>query len=560
MPLLLALLLLAAAPTHGMCDESAPPSTRLRTARPLRIASISGYDTYSKFDAQGRFDNETYDGQLLHHLQDKLGFTHEAVALEPGAATDTLQHYDIILTYWSQSVDRQNAYAIPAHTSNNRIVVIDQQKVRGDDESLTFSNMVKWFTKPFANYVWFTFLPLFFVNALGLYVIEWDHADFAERSVWAGLGLALYLSFSLLTGACDHRPNTSAGKLLFASFGVSVIITMAWYTGDLAASEAAAPKIMSTIDDVVNKGTVVCHPQRDALLDQIKTEAAGFNLQLFEVLETMTTNVSLLVPKYEEAMKRGDCDGFVVPEKGYDEFLRAREEAGKCIAQSYVRIEEPLVKNGAGWAVSFNVAGCVVPALEYGFQLLTFSSSTNVMLNLKQVFLKSACEHGLQEDLRVGLSQLGLIYFIYVVIFLAVCVAAAIKQYHKHCMWIPNALTPSSTASQKRLRLEHSEVVRRTNRAARFVTDGAAPKGFVRRLKHALAKVEQRCSQVRASARCSRASAKSDPRASLPPSDRRTSGASLPPSDRRTSGGSLVPIAEADVEIVSSSDAPARVE
>ena len=109
--LLLALFLaLAPTPAYGIdCDTSAPASTRLQSVRPLRIASYSGYPTYSNF-LNGTFLNGTYDASLLYQLQLQLGFTFEPVVeLARGANQTWNQWVEEVLHILIKGVEIEQA-------------------------------------------------------------------------------------------------------------------------------------------------------------------------------------------------------------------------------------------------------------------------------------------------------------------------------------------------------------------------------------------------------------------------------------------------------------------
>ena len=464
---------------ESVCDTLAPASQRLRNFRPLRIASLSGYPTYSDFD-NGTFLNNTYDASLLFQLQLQLGLHHEAVQLvqrPPGWTWEefvptVFDDYDMILTYWSRNQARQEIYSIPAHTTNNRVIVISRYFEEEDGGVPTLEIMVDFFWSPFTNQLWQIFFGLFFLNSLGLYIIEYDHQDFQGRGMLGSLGLALYFSFSLLTGACQHNPNTTAGRILFAAWGVCIVLSLAWYTGDLAGSQAAEELgvRIQTVRELVQAGTVVCYPtsdtralgELDALEDQIVYHATKQSVRTFAVSLPTGTKTAAQIEAMEEMMeRRSGCGAMVVPQKAYDELLRARQASETCDKHRAYTMNEPLVSSAAGWAVSFNISGCLIPALEYAFQVLRYTpeiGGTDVMANLEQQFLKSACDEAEGSKTSVALSHLGLPYFLYVCIFCAVCVAALIKHFHKrYCSWMPPDLVPASSVDLHRTALQSKD-------------------------------------------------------------------------------------------------------
>ncbi len=449
-----------------LCNESATASERLRSHRPLRIASISGYSSYSDFDASGTFLNNTFDSSLLHALQRQLGFSYEPVQLVSKASNASwsefvplvLEQYDMLLTYWSRDTERQNLYAIPAHTTNNRIVIIS---VEGTNRAYygnllpTWDRMASFFWDPFTNELWVVFIFMFLLNAVGLYCVEYDHHDFEHRSWLSGLGLSLYFSFGLLTGACDHSPNTAPGRCLFALWGVCIVLSVAWYTGDLAGSQAA-DKIgsrITTIAQLASAGLTVCYPtsnvrsdplgQLDPLEPNIVYHAAIAGVRLRSVPMDRALGTRSQIAIMESYMDQGRCAAMVVPQKGYNELLLERQDNDQCDAHPSYRVTEPIVVSAAGWAVSFPMTGCLVPALEYGFQALRYTpaiAGSDVMQNLESIYLNAGCSNEDVFETTVGLTHLGLAYIVYMILFCVVCLAAVVKR----CRWtfIPSFLRP----------------------------------------------------------------------------------------------------------------------
>lgn len=438
----------------SVCNVTRPASQRLRHFRPLRIASISGYDTYSAFDADGVFITNTYDASLLAQLQVQLGFSYEPVVEISRTENTTWNEfvasvlnedaYDMVLTYWSRNNERQDAFSIPAHTHNHRIIVVSRLGDTDDSGELpTWDTMWDFFWSPFSNRLWYVFFSLFAVNAVGQYLVEYDHDKFEGRSALGGLGLSLYFSFTLLTGACDFTPNTAAGRSLFAAWGICIVLSLAWYTGDLAGSQAA-DKLgtqISTISELVDAGLVVCYPtsratnslgELDPLENEIVYHAATHSVRTQAVQLDVGTSTSEQILAMEAQMaSSGGCSAMIVPEKGYDELLRTRQQAESCDAHPAYRLAEPLVTSLAGWAVSYDVSGCLVPALMYGLQALKYTpqiGGTDVMRNLEDQFLKSACDWSAEAQTNVRLSHLGLAYFCYLAIFACALIAALIKK------------------------------------------------------------------------------------------------------------------------------------
>ena len=469
--------------------------------------SIDGYPTYSAFDDDNNFLNDTYDSSLLYHLQLQLELTYEPVARGGRGVNQTwnewipevFESYDMILTYWSRSSERQNLFSIPAHTSNNRVIVISRTVEDEESGFPTLAVMHDYFRNPFTSRLWTIFFSMFAVNAVGLYLVEYDHHEFRDKSTVSAIGLSLYLSFALLTGACDLRPNTAAGRLLFGVWGVCIVLSVAWYTGDLAGSQAAEEigQQFATISELRDAGLKVCYPtstsgvlgELDALEQVITYEANRVNLKLQAVTLPTGTSTSLQIAALEEQMARsGGCKAMVVPEKGYHELLRERESFDQCDMHPSYELSELLVESSAGWALSYNMSGCLGPALEWAFQTLRFTppiGGTNVMENLENQYLTTSCASAYSASPRVALSHLGLVYSLYLLIAVLTCMAAGLKRYKtEYFGFVPECFTPASEKNLPVNLIQMTEMVREASNASRTIsnakpqrTSNAKPQG-----------------------------------------------------------------------------------
>ena len=136
----------------------------------------------------------------------------------------------MVLTYWSHSVVRQTSFAIPTHLFNNRIVVVSD--LSSDWSSDTWHQHIlrvfHFFWDPFTNELWAAFFGAFFLNALALYALEWDHEDFEGLSPIRAYFTALYHSIALLPGASSHSPRTLPGRVLYMLWGIILVVVIAW--------------------------------------------------------------------------------------------------------------------------------------------------------------------------------------------------------------------------------------------------------------------------------------------------------------------------------------------
>ena len=133
-----------------------------------------------------------------------------------------------------------------------------------------------------------------------------------------------------------------------------------------------------------------------------------------------------------------------------DEILRDREIAGLCTAHPQHRLIEPLVKNGAGYAVSLNASGCLQvrhlptspptahllspslavsltasaclqPALQWAYTRLSFSGSgTDELRKLERDYLDAErCQGGdAGTRSRVSLQQMGFLLYLYAAVWI----------------------------------------------------------------------------------------------------------------------------------------------
>lgn len=355
-----------------------------------------------------------------------------------------LREHDIILTYWSRSADRQADFVIPAHLTNDRIIVVDDRQSGTVDLTVdAWSHVRAAFDSaygPFRNEAWAVLILCGLFNALALYLLEWDHDDLQARTHVRGYGLALFHSVAMLPGATGFQPKTVAGKTIFCLWGIVVVVSVAWYTGDLAGSQAAEAFTQSikTIPELRTSGRKVCYtvPVRadgdihvDVLQEEIRHALLRAELPAQAVSVKIGLSTSQKILEMESAMlEENGCGAMVVPRNGYANFIHDRSVEGACDAHPQHALVESLLPNGAGWAVSLNVSGCVQPSLDWAFTQLNFVNGTDVMASLEDILVRRTCASGASgANGRVGLVHVGFLYYVYAAVWLLVLLPALAK-------------------------------------------------------------------------------------------------------------------------------------
>ena len=148
-------------------------------------------------------------------------------------------------------------------------------------------------------------------------------------------GVALYESIAILPGCGGHTPRTFAGRTLYLLWGVVLVVMTAWYTGDLAGSQAAEAftSKINTISELQRTGRAVCYPSSaafnataDALEAETRYALSDANIAAQPVSVPPGTNLSTKIMIMEMEMARTcgaavsstscGCSAMIVPEKG----------------------------------------------------------------------------------------------------------------------------------------------------------------------------------------------------------------------------------------------------
>jgi len=343
-----------------------------------------------------------YNFAMMDRMADLLGVTYDVVELSKivnGTKMDhtesipgMLSQVDILGDYSTHTVDRlkSNSFFTPHLDLSGRMVVPKPMaKVPATtDQMFTFLS-------PFSGGLWCALMSMLCVYGFGIWCMEKDSRRSEDyigtRTATAAIATSVYYSLALFTGSGGHTPVTKGGRVLSFCLGFSVVVIIAAYTANLAATLTVQPTAIQEIpslQEAMRQGKKVCSRGKYRVLletywPQYKGKfILGGSDWADEQLKTLPTSI---------------CDTIIIGQARVDQTLR--------IDKAYCHLEvvdDPLFPSSGGWATNLQ-SPCLNAAMDFALQSMTSSGAWSAELAtwapaIKCPVIVTDDEH---QDLRV---------------------------------------------------------------------------------------------------------------------------------------------------------------
>jgi hypothetical protein len=253
------------------------------------------------------------DVDLLAYIAKRANFTYSLFEIHnPGNETwdvvaERASHQsDLVTSWWTHTAERRRVMVqLTGHIDASVLLLKDNSIA--DEEGVASK---AWdFLKPFTWDLWLViFLGIIPLTGCQMVLLEsrlgHPRSDFARSaSTFGAVFKSIYLAMIAFNDQGGHEPHTPSGRVFLIVWGVTVMITTAALTAELAAfltdrSESANADAFSTAAEAERKQIPVCVSARSTLLrtqTRISYSAMGFELRNFG-----TANVS----SYEDAAQK----------------------------------------------------------------------------------------------------------------------------------------------------------------------------------------------------------------------------------------------------------------
>eukprot|EP00930_Biecheleria_cincta_P045737 TRINITY_DN31517_c0_g1_i1.p1 TRINITY_DN31517_c0_g1~~TRINITY_DN31517_c0_g1_i1.p1 ORF type:complete len:523 (-),score=57.11 TRINITY_DN31517_c0_g1_i1:353-1921(-) len=429
----------------AICTNSSPLSSQALRGKHLLVSSNSWAPYSIKQHANDIIAWWGHDIDLMNELAQYLGFTYSVVDLNSsyathgpdvtdGTYTPFLFHAvnlsDLVLQPWDPTTYRRDVISFPQpFYDNSRVLVLKSPSTKESD----FWEIASQLLKPFTPTLWIAVACLFLVNAVVLFMLEWDQEDFQdEKTIIGGVSHSLYLSTMLLTGAGAHNPHSMIGRFFSASWGLTLLLIVSWYTADLASSRTVskvADLSWSSIEDMKSQGRTACVHRGDTL------QASGLYQRMHPDLyirvigdndDDATLTAEQLFARMLGLLEVGECDGLIV------ETLDPRVHAWFQSPETTCKVQvagAPVKSWFAGWATNKRSA-CVEQAIGYGLQVMD-ERQVLQQLRMKYLGIPKRCptKSLVEQSSAVDVADLAGIFLLYLVCGLASVAAVVIKKF-----------------------------------------------------------------------------------------------------------------------------------
>jgi len=489
--------------------------------QPLRVCDFSWFPFSTFPDGAAHLDtfalNEWTgaDSELMRALADSLGFNLTVVKFRDAGANETWEDVlelaasggecDVVASVWSKVPSRLSRGLTFLDTifDDSSVLIASTNTGQPDAGGLLQQGLVIF--RPFATSLWLVLLSAVFINAIGFYIVEWDGPDYEDTNALStprtsGLAKSVYLSMMLLTGvrharslsfcialllmthrtgadaaealtsrgasrlACaqagGHSPTTMSGRLLLTAWSLLLVITVSWYTADLAGSLRASRlerqhTIYASLDNLAAMdGTLCIHNPGLTGWGAEQFVVGGVQAPLPAGLRTRVSPCNIFeTPELCTDLVEGAeplCDAFVTTNFEYSSAVRQNATFG-C---SFYQVGSPVRSNEASFVIGRHMNElCLAPALNFG---LAYLRSTGQLQQILRRYVGPLARDSLytcpgvhgtpshdSEDAHIRFEDLCLVYLLDGAIVLSAAFFGLVKARPR---WFPSFLHPNLTS------------------------------------------------------------------------------------------------------------------
>jgi len=449
--------------------------------QPLRVCDFSWFPFSTFPDGAAHLDtfalNEWTgaDSELMRALADSLGFNLTVVKFRDAGANETWEDVlelaasggecDVVASVWSKVPSRLSRGLTFLDTifDDSSVLIASTNTGQPDAGGLLQQGLVIF--RPFATSLWLVLLSAVFINAIGFYIVEWDGPDYEDTNALStprtsGLAKSVYLSMMLLTGAGGHSPTTMSGRLLLTAWSLLLVITVSWYTADLAGSLRASRlerqhTIYASLDNLAAMdGTLCIHNPGLTGWGAEQFVVGGVQAPLPAGLRTRVSPCNIFeTPELCTDLVEGAeplCDAFVTTNFEYSSAVRQNATFG-C---SFYQVGSPVRSNEASFVIGRHMNElCLAPALNFG---LAYLRSTGQLQQILRRYVGPLARDSLytcpgvhgtpshdSEDAHIRFEDLCLVYLLDGAIVLSAAFFGLVKARPR---WFPSFLHPNLTS------------------------------------------------------------------------------------------------------------------
>jgi len=387
--------------TGAVCEDAnySMPSSDLLRGKHLRVLELH-WPPFAIRPNATKPNWTGYDIDLLHKVQEHLGFTFQVVDTQDRFPDETwevylerwMNHGDIMLSFWARSPERMRHW-IQLNGHVDMATVLIARTYRGDAgaDVLTWSAIFKCF-HPFSWELWTCLLLMVVFSGFIDYVLEgWSDGGRIGTSLYE------YAAGSLWGGFEYPRSRSSAIYQIFVGF--ILLVTSSTYTANLAAyitnSGRSSTVSAGSIADVITHSKPVCMTpghwaeRIEALYPTLVFHTSTYATNAFDRLSSPHD-----FPDYE-------CDAVIATRNMYD---GTRTDLKYCNLLDV----ESLAPSMGGWMTN-RQSSCVQHAMEWALQTL-IDVGDNQRLYLKWAPPTRGCytgENGEAAAARAGGRRLS---------------------------------------------------------------------------------------------------------------------------------------------------------